>query len=232
MPAGPEVRVPREGGERALALVDGGPVVDEAPDGQPLRELVGAAHVVAVEVGDDQVVDRCRASGRRGGGDAVGVAPVEARPARVDEHRLARRGDEERRLAPLDVDDVDVQRVVRPVLGRGDGRETETEHEGREGACKSHGVAPAIEIRVLDIDADNVACGHARRPTDSKFRLAATVDCVGPRRTAVPLDRDFRRNVAAAPNRTRRLQPIIPHLRLRAGHAAYGRMEAQAVQRR
>ena len=165
----PQVHVPREGGERALALVDGGPVVDERPDRQPLRELMGAAHVVAVEVGDDQVVDRVGTGIRGGRGDAVGIAPVEARPPGVEEHRLAGRGDEERRLAPLHVDDVDLQRVVRPVLGRrGDGRETETEHEDREGAGKSHGVAPATEIRVLDIDADNVACGPRSAP--NRFR--------------------------------------------------------------
>ena len=143
--AAAQVRVEPEGGQAVLALVDGGPVVDEVADRQPLGELQRAAHVVAVEVGHDQVVDpRHPGIGRRRR-DAVGVAAIEAGPAGVDEHRFARRRHEERRLASLHVDHVDVERVVRSTLGGRRRRgERETEQQRGDGA---HGAPPARYCR-------------------------------------------------------------------------------------
>ena len=69
--------------------------------------------MIAVVVRDDEVVDAGHARLLRGGGDAIRVASLEPRVARVDQHRLARRRDDERRLSAFDVDEIDVERLSR-----------------------------------------------------------------------------------------------------------------------
>ena len=68
---------------------------------------------------DEQVVELSDAGVLSGGCDPIGVTPIESWPTGIDQHRLAGRRDEERRLATLDVDDVDVERV--PGLATGGG---------------------------------------------------------------------------------------------------------------
>ena len=120
-------------------------MVEPGPDRDPLGELRGAAHMVGVEVGDDHVVECGHAGVSRRRRDSVGIAPVEAGPSGVDQQGIAGRPDEERRLAPLDVDHVDLQRPVRLPLPRRRGRrnrESDRQHPGRAHAISS--VCPTV----------------------------------------------------------------------------------------
>ena len=80
-----------------------------------MRDRVGrrrAADVVAVVVGRKEVVDLREARGLHRVGDAFRVALRRGpwAPA-VDQHRIARRGDDQRRTAPFDVEDTDLQAI-------------------------------------------------------------------------------------------------------------------------
>ena len=104
----------------ALCVVIDAAVIDEGADREQLRQLGHAADVVAVEVGDEQVVDP-RHTGelrdledalwiaRPGGVAGLGIKPAGARKPGVDEQRLPGGRNEQRGLAPFDVDEVDVE---------------------------------------------------------------------------------------------------------------------------
>ena len=83
-------------------------VVDERPNRNPLRELRHAAVVVLVKMRDQEIVDAGEARVLDRGHDPIGIAAVLLRIAGVDEQRLPRRRDDERRLAAFDVDEIDV----------------------------------------------------------------------------------------------------------------------------
>jgi hypothetical protein len=100
-------------------------------NGHELGEFQIPADVVAVIVRDQQVVDLLDAGGAYRLHDPLRIA--RARIAGVHQHRLpARRGDE-RRLAALDVDEIDVQRLLRGPCNR----------RGGTGAGQRHGHAHA-----------------------------------------------------------------------------------------
>ena len=131
--------VAAEGSPGALALVHRRAVVEVVHDRQPVSQLLRTAHMVRVEVRDDEVVDSSETRVLSGRDDAIGVTPVESWPAGVDQHRLAGWRDEERRLATLDVDDVDVERV-RGLAAQGGGRQDGDAHEYGRG--DTHGALP------------------------------------------------------------------------------------------
>ena len=97
------------GGGRRLHV---GAMIDEMPDRDALGELGHAAEMIAVPMGDDQMVDLGEAGVLGGRHDAPGIADrrLGRDIAGVDEQRFAGRRDEERGVAALDVDHVDVQR--------------------------------------------------------------------------------------------------------------------------
>ena len=71
------------------------------------------AEVIAVPVRGDQVIDLREAGVLDRRHDALGVSRRRrAAIAGIDEHRLARRRHEQRGVAALDVDDVDVERLA------------------------------------------------------------------------------------------------------------------------
>ena len=87
-------------------------VVDEIPDGDARCELGHAAKMIAVPVRGDQIVDLREARILDGGHDAFGISDrARAGVPRIDEHRCAGRRHEERGVAALHVDDIDVQRL-------------------------------------------------------------------------------------------------------------------------
>ena len=92
-------------------VFDAGAVVEEIRHRQALQQVGDAAHVVLVEVGDEQRVDFLDAGGFGGGGDAIGVAPAIAGVSGVDQQRLAGGRDDQRGLASFDIDEINVQRL-------------------------------------------------------------------------------------------------------------------------
>src|ERR1700758_56870 len=86
-----------------------GAVDEEGANRDALDELRHTAHVIVVIVGDQHVVDAAEASTLRSSDNAIGIAEVVIRPAGINQQRLSRRGDEERRLATLDIDEVDAE---------------------------------------------------------------------------------------------------------------------------
>ena len=86
-----------------------GVVIDEGANRQELGQLGHTAGVIAVEVREQQIVD-LRDAGRLGRrGDAPRIAAAVAGVTGVDQQRLPRRRDDQRRLTAFDVDEVDVQ---------------------------------------------------------------------------------------------------------------------------
>ncbi len=86
-------------------------MVDVIADRDALRQFRHAAEMVAMPVRGDQIVDlgQTGVAGRRH--DALGVAHrrVGRHIAGIDQHRLARGRNEQRRLAAFDVDHINIQ---------------------------------------------------------------------------------------------------------------------------
>ena len=116
--------------DRLLRIDDARAMIHERANRQARRDVFHAAVMVAVEMGGEHDVDLANARLLRDRSDAVGIAI--ARVASIDQHRLARRRDEQRRLPALDVDEVDVEgfRCLRPDAGvRGQDCGNGSEHE-------------------------------------------------------------------------------------------------------
>ena len=107
-----ELRVGRLESLHLLALFDRRTVIDEGPDRNPLRQLLQSADVIDVVVRRDQVVDLRDAGVGDRQHEPIGVAS--AGVAGVNERRLPGGRDEQRRLPPFGVDDVDLQRLGAP----------------------------------------------------------------------------------------------------------------------
>ncbi len=112
------------------------PVIDLA-DGEEGRQLRGAAEMVDVEMGQDEVVDP-RQPGLAGGApDAPGVA--RPRIARVDQDRFAGGGDDEGAAAPFHIVPVDIEAMV-GLVGAGARQEGKADEHGQGRGGESHGV--------------------------------------------------------------------------------------------
>jgi hypothetical protein len=110
-------------------------VIDEHADRNPRGDGGGVADVIVVVVRDQQVVQPGQAGLLHRGEHPIDIAiPVSRMPC-VDQHRLAGRGDEERRLASFDVDEVDVERFLDLCARGGQGRE----EQGGDSGSNSHG---------------------------------------------------------------------------------------------
>ena len=126
-------------------------VVDEMPDRDALGEFRQAAIMIAVPMGDDQIVDLGQPGIPGGRHDAPGIADRRGRRdvAGVDQQRLAGRRDEQRGVAAFDVDDVDVQ--GRAGLRRSavmSGLDQQGRQTGRRGEqhVLAHGILPVGPI--------------------------------------------------------------------------------------
>ena len=83
-------------------------------DGDERGEFRRAAEVIDVKVRGDEVIDLLQAGDF--GGQLVDAARIALEGiAGIDEHRLARRRDDERRAAAFDIHPVDVERAIRAV---------------------------------------------------------------------------------------------------------------------
>ncbi len=90
--------------EFAVRAVD-----EKGANGNALYKLRHPTHVVIVIVSDQHIVDAAQASALRGGDDAIGIAEIVAGPTGVDQQRFPCRRDEQRGLAPLDVDEINAE---------------------------------------------------------------------------------------------------------------------------
>jgi hypothetical protein len=84
-------------------------VIDEIHDHHPVGELSDAAYVIAVIVGDDEVIDLLHAGSFGDVCDAISISAVEAWPAGIDEHGLSTGAYEQGRLSALDIDGIDLK---------------------------------------------------------------------------------------------------------------------------
>src|SRR6202142_3523325 len=134
-------------------------VIDVMHDRDLLGEFEIAADVIAVVVGDQQVVELLDACRLRHLDDAVRIAGAVV--AGIDQYGLPARGDEQRGLAALGVYVVDVQRLRRR-LCRGLSGKPRQGHEQSKHAM--HGVPPLLVWR------DSTAGRGADLMNDSVFR--------------------------------------------------------------
>ena len=96
-------------------------MIDELFDGNLRSQFGQAAEVIAMPVRDDQMIDLLEAGVFHGRHDSRGVSRrLRAGIAGVDEQRFARRRNEERRIAALHIDDIDVECLRRAERGQSD----------------------------------------------------------------------------------------------------------------
>src|SRR5260370_2688423 len=67
-------------------------MIDERSDFDLAGELSDASHVVAMKMGNQHIIDLVDACGLSRTDDAAGVPAIKSGPAGIDEHGLARRG--------------------------------------------------------------------------------------------------------------------------------------------
>ena len=103
----------------AVAL-DALAVIHERADRKDRGDVRHAADMIHVVVRRDQVVDPRDAGVACRGRNPERIASVGTRPSCIDEHRLSRRRDEQRRLSALHVDEVDAQDARITSRGRGE----------------------------------------------------------------------------------------------------------------
>ena len=84
-------------------------MIDELAYRHALGEGRQAADMIAMEMGRDEEVEAVDTGVPQRGLDPFGVACVLAVPAGIHQDGLVRRGDDERRGAPFDVDPIDVE---------------------------------------------------------------------------------------------------------------------------
>ena len=97
--------------------VVGRPVIDKILDGDAGSKLYHAARMVHVIVRKDQIIDLRDARLPGHSHNAVGIA--RAGPAGIHQQGLAGRGQDQRRLAAFDIDEIDFQSLVELGLGLG-----------------------------------------------------------------------------------------------------------------
>ncbi len=113
------------------------PMIDEMLDRDELGELGYAAEMIAVPMGDDEMVDLRQTGVLDGRHDAPGVPDRRVRRhiAGIDEERFARWRHQERGVAALDVDHVDVERGA-GLGGRAVG--SSLREQRQSGDCEQH----------------------------------------------------------------------------------------------
>ena len=95
-------------GARHFGVFEIGTVVEECAHLDSVDQLRDAAYVIAVIVGNQDIIQLLDAGLMRGGDDAVGIATFVAWPTGIDQQRLARWAHDQSRLPALDVDEVNL----------------------------------------------------------------------------------------------------------------------------
>lgn len=114
-----------------LAVLHIGAVIDKGGDFHAVGQLRRAAHMIAMIVGDEDIVEPLEFGQLGGFCNAVGIATIESAPASIDEERLTRRTDDERGLAAFDVDEKDLQHLG-GVEGRGKAQRDQENSEAKQ----------------------------------------------------------------------------------------------------
>ena len=87
-------------------------MIDERAHGNLRHQLGESANVVCMVVGQQQVIDLAHARIFGRGYDAVSIQAVVPCPAGIDQQRLPCRGDKERRLTAVHIDEVNLERMA------------------------------------------------------------------------------------------------------------------------
>src|SRR5258707_14160686 len=84
-------------------------MIDERSDFDLAGELSDASHVVAMKMGNQHIIDLVDACGLSRTDDAAGVPAIKSGPAGIDEHGLARRGNNQCCLPAFYIDKKDLK---------------------------------------------------------------------------------------------------------------------------
>ena len=125
--------------------------------------------MVGVEVGDEHVVELLEARLLHHRRDAPCVAALRPGPPDVEEHRLAGRGDDQRRAAPLDVDPVDVHGAGAGLGGRTGG---ESEQDGQQRENPPGGSGCACQTLLARRPVRSVAAGRRQQAQPAQRQRA------------------------------------------------------------
>src|ERR1700759_337437 len=90
-----------------------GAVIDEGAYGHARQELRETANMVGMVMSEQQIIDPGHARIFGCGDNAACIESVVTCPSGVDQQRLSRRGDEESRLATVDIDEIDLKIMAR-----------------------------------------------------------------------------------------------------------------------
>ena len=127
------------------------PVVHKRTHLHSLHQLRNAANVIAMIVSDQDIIEPSNARLVSGSQDPIGIAPFISRPTCVDQQRLPARTHQQSRLPPLDIDEINLQRLgawSRGCRARQNYGEDPKENAGTQQAT-THSLAP-----------DGVACAR------------------------------------------------------------------------
>src|SRR5215469_10008561 len=103
--------------------------------------------MIAVIMRDYQIVNLSDSSQLCGCNNSVGVSPLESRPAGVDEHRLARRAYEERRLTTLNVNRVNLEGSGCCLRNNTQNKEKQKENHGLIGNSHTYAQVAQVETQ-------------------------------------------------------------------------------------
>jgi len=106
----------------------GNPLVDEVPDGDPLRNLQDRTEMVGMKVRRDEIVDLLEPGVRARPQYPVGVAMLRPERPGVDQDGFARRRDDQCRAAAEHIEKIDFEGPWPCLLGGGR-PESDEEHE-------------------------------------------------------------------------------------------------------
>ena len=123
------------------------PMIDERAHFDSIHQLRHSADMIAVIVSDQNIIELLDAGLVGGRQDAIGVAAFVSRPAGIDQQRLPRWADNQRRLPALDVDEINLQgfraRGSSGAWTRNQNTKAQTENGNQHG---THRLAPAREM--------------------------------------------------------------------------------------
>ena len=100
-------------GTRHFGVFQIGSVIEECANLDSVDQRGNSADVIAVIVGDQDIIELLAGRLDGCGDDAVGIATFVAWPTGIDQQRFARWAHDQSRLPALDVDEVNLQRLLK-----------------------------------------------------------------------------------------------------------------------